>query len=150
MAINTLDLSTLSLTRVGFLQVEAIFDELEDFFEYTTWTPSYGNEGAGSWGTITTNYAQYINFNEMLAIRIFAVGTITGSVTGLTFTPPIDLTSEIGQTGGCFVQDGTALALAAAMFSNVSDVLTVRQYDNAAIGVGTDRGLSVNAILKAL
>lgn len=121
---------------------------LGTYTNYATWLPTYGAQGGGSWGTITTGLAEWNQIGKKVSLNIQALGTISGSVSVLTFTSPVaPATDTANVIGGGAVAFANGSPLGATVVYNGS-VFTVSIFDNRVYGATANCGFSVNLSFK--
>ena len=121
---------------------------LGTYTNYATWTPSYGAQGGGSWGTITTGLAEWNQIGKEVSLNIQALGTVAGSVSVLTFTSPVaPATATANVIGGGALAFANGSPLGATVVYNGS-VFTVSIFDNRVYGATANCGFSVNLSFK--
>lgn len=70
-------------------------EELADLIDglvgaWTTWTPTYGMEGTGTFTSITTDAARYLELETLVFYNLVFYGTIGGAGRYLTVSLPVN------------------------------------------------------------
>lgn len=114
------------------------------------WVPSYGTQ-AGSFGTITTNFARWCNLGgSEFSIKISAIGTLSSASSNyLTFTLPYS-TDNIGgdQYVPCYTFNGATEPVGFFLLVNNSTEVRVYRSASAQWTTGASRGFYGNFIAE--
>jgi len=120
----------------------------DDIGALKTYTPTYGNGGAGTWQNITTTYAEHMQIGKLQYVRVKAIGDIvTDTVSDFIISTPVTLLNSQGNDGAT-VHEGSALPVSGSMLVSGTDFLVFR-YDKGTVGTGTgNRGMGFKGLFK--
>lgn len=110
----------------------------------TTWTPSYSASGSMTIGSVTTDFAYYIDKGATIELGISFAGTTAGVADKyLQFTLPV---ASVGSCAlACTARNGTGTASAGGCFTSGSTAY-VTPYDGGVWGIGVGRGAWITGI----
>lgn len=108
---------------------------------FTAWTPTTAANGGGTWTSIT-NASTYAVIGDLVICYVHIFGTITGTVTSITFTLPGAVAASSHNTLEMLEGGLSNIVPASTKVQAASDTVTAWRYDDAAISAGTTRGVS--------
>jgi len=134
-----------------FTAIETIIDgigtDLDEIFTsaaglvFSTWTPTWGANGAMTFSTVTTNRASYVQIGKLVFFQVSGTGTIGGVVNNaVTFTLPVtSSTSSSNFTiGHGYANDAGTTSLSSFAYFNSTTGANISFYDfrNYTAGAG--------------
>jgi hypothetical protein len=99
------------------------------------WNPSITDTGAGSFGTVTTNYAKYVQYGDQVNFNFYLSGTITGVVTDILVTVPVT-NQDWGFCFNCRYSDSAYTNNLASCYINASNQIVVKPLRDYTFGEG--------------